>query len=384
MDDGMRIAMIAACPFPWPRGTPIRIHRLAEAVARRGHDVHVLTYHLGQVLERAEFTVHRTRDVPSYRYTAPGPTLRKLVLLNPMLSQLLRTLEREQPFDVVHAHHYEGILVAMCARTVTPIVYDAHTMLAGELPYYRLGLPRWFKRWIGGVLDRRLPRRAARIITVSDSIRDQLIAIGAAREGQVSVIPNGVDWRRFEPAGGARRPGESLIFTGNLAAYQGIDLMLDAFALLRQRRPNARLLMVTDSSFDAFEEQARSLGLREAIDVCTAPLEQLPALLAGADVALNPRVDCDGIPQKLLNYMAAGKPIVSFCGSGASLTHERTGLCVPDGDTRAMADAIDRLLGDEILADRLGAAARKQVQTEFSWDRAAARVEQVYQLSLRT
>jgi glycosyltransferase involved in cell wall biosynthesis len=256
-------------------------------------------------------------------------------------------------------------------------------MLTGELPYYRLGLPRWFKRWIGGVLDRRLPRRAARIVAVSASIRDQLIAIGAAREGQVSVIPNGVDWQRFEPASDVHRPGENLIFTGNLAAYQGVDLMLDALAVLRRRRPGVRLLIVTESSFDAFEEQARGLGVREAIDVCSAPLEQLPALLAGADVALSPRVDCDGIPQKLLNYMAAGKAIVSFCGSGATLTHERTGLCVPDGDTRVMADAIDRLLSDRILADRLGAAARKQVQTELSWDHAAARVEQVYRESLR-
>jgi len=47
MTDSLRIAMIAACPFPWPRGTPIRIHRIAEAVARRGHAVHVVTYHLG-------------------------------------------------------------------------------------------------------------------------------------------------------------------------------------------------------------------------------------------------------------------------------------------------------------------------------------------------
>ena len=209
MGDRLRIAMIAACPFPWPRGTPIRIHRLAEAVAGRGHDVHVLTYHLGHVLEREEFTVHRIRDVPSYRYTAPGPTLRKLIQLDPMLSRLLRRVQREQRFDVVHAHHYEGILVATRARTDAPIVYDAHTMLAGELPYYRLGLPRWFKRWVGGVLDRRLPRRAAHIIAVSESIRDQLLALGVAAGRPVSVIPNGVEWRRFAPAAAARRPGRS-------------------------------------------------------------------------------------------------------------------------------------------------------------------------------
>ena len=55
----MRIAMVAACPFPWPRGTPIRIHRMAEALGRRGHDVHVVTYHLGGPTPTPHMTVHR-------------------------------------------------------------------------------------------------------------------------------------------------------------------------------------------------------------------------------------------------------------------------------------------------------------------------------------
>ncbi|HET6798440.1 MAG TPA: hypothetical protein VFH40_14870, partial [Gemmatimonadales bacterium] len=90
MTDSLRIAMIAACPFPWPRGTPIRIHRIAEAVARRGHHVHVVTYHLGQDLADPPFVMHRIRDVPGYRRTDPGPTLRKLFQLDPMLAGRLR------------------------------------------------------------------------------------------------------------------------------------------------------------------------------------------------------------------------------------------------------------------------------------------------------
>ena len=55
-----------------------------------------------------------------------------------------------------------------------------------------------------------------------------------------------------------------------------------------------------------------------------------------------------------------------------------TGLCVPDGDTAAMADALERLLTDRALARTLGDAARDQARREFSWDQVAARVEQVY------
>ena len=64
MSDRLRIAMLAACPFPWPRGTPIRIHRMTEALARHGHEVHVVTYHLGKELSASPYEVHRIRDVP--------------------------------------------------------------------------------------------------------------------------------------------------------------------------------------------------------------------------------------------------------------------------------------------------------------------------------
>jgi glycosyltransferase involved in cell wall biosynthesis len=71
-------------------------------------------------------------------------------------------------------------------------------------------------------------------------------------------------------------------------------------------------------------------------------------------------------------------PIATFESSAGPLRHEVTGLCVPDGDAAAMAGAIERLLTDRTLARTLGDAARDQARREFSWDRVAARIEQVY------
>jgi glycosyltransferase involved in cell wall biosynthesis len=376
MTDPLRIAMVAACPFPWPRGTPIRVHRIAEAVAQRGLEVHVATYHLGKDVGNAPFHVHRIRDVPSYRRTDPGPTVRKLFQLDPMLTRLLRRLHDELRFDLVHAHHYEGLLVASHALPGTPIVYDAHTLLSGELPTYRLGLPRSLLRFVGRQLDRRLPRRADRIIAVSDTIRDALVSLGASKPERLHVIPNGVEWQGspIEIA----TDGRTVIFTGNLAPYQGVDLMIEAFARLRTRRADVRLMIVTDSSFDPFEALAWRLGVRDAIELRRAPFPQQAALMAAATVAVNPRLQCDGIPQKLLNYMAAGMPIATFEGSSGPLRHEVTGLSVPSGDTRAMADAMERLLSDRELARRLGNTAREQARRDFSWAQVAARVERVY------
>jgi glycosyltransferase involved in cell wall biosynthesis len=94
---------------------------------------------------------------------------------------------------------------------------------------------------------------------------------------------------------------------------------------------------------------------------------------------VNPRVECDGIPQKLLNYMAAGKPIVSFAGSAKHLVDGELGLVVPDRDTVSFARAIDRLLEDPDLAGRLGAAAGHFVRSTLSWEAAASRLEAVYE-----
>ena len=374
----LRVAMVAACPFPWPRGTPIRIQCIAEAVAHRGHSVHVVTYHLGEVVHDCPYHVHRIPEVPAYRRTAPGPTVRKLLQLDPMLARLLRRLHHEHRFDVVHAHHYEGLLVASHAVAGAPIVYDAHTLLAGELPSYPLGLPRWLVRAVAHRLDRRLPRRANRIIAVSEAIRDTLAGLGASTPEHIHVIPNGVESQRFPVEHGITSDGRTVIFTGNLAPYQGVDLLLKAFATLHARRADMRLMIVSDSSFAPFEGLAQELGIRAAVDVRQAPFPQQPALLAAAAIAVNPRVQCDGIPQKLLNYMAAGMPIATFEGSAGPVRHEVTGLRVPNSDTAAMADAMERLLTDRGMARKLGDTAREQARRDFSWAQVAARVEQVY------
>jgi glycosyltransferase involved in cell wall biosynthesis len=295
-----------------------------------------------------------------------------------MLVRLLRRLHQEHRFDVVHAHHYEGLLVASHAVPETPIIYDAHTLLAGELPTYRLGLPRWLVRAVARRLDRRLPRRADRIIAVSNAIRDTLLAGGASAPEHLHVIPNGVEYQRFPVEHGITPDERTVIFTGNLAPYQGVDLLLKAFAALHARRSDMRLMIVSDSSFAPFEALAQELGVRAAVDVRQVSFPQQPALLASAAIAVNPRVQCDGIPQKLLNYMAAGMPIATFEGSAGPVRHEVTGLRVPNGDTAAMAKAMERLLTDRAMARKLGDTAREQARRDFSWGQVAERVEQVY------
>lgn len=358
--------------------------RLSEALADRGHDVHVFTYHLGSGPVGSGVQVHRIADVPSYQKLSPGPSLTKLVRLDPMLAKLARRAHRAQPFDAIHAHHYEGLMVGAAMRfgRRVPLVYDAHTMLTSELPSYSIGLPMFAKRGLSHALDRLLPALADHTVTVSQKIHDTLVNEIGMRADLVTTMANGVEFEHFDPApypAPASSGPQRVIFTGNLAAYQGLDHLLRAFQLVRKSVPDARLAIGTDDRFDGYEALSVELGIRDAIDIVPSPsFAELPRLLASAHVAVNPRVDCDGVPVKLLNYMAAGRAVVSFEGSAPGVTHRENGWLARSGDAASMAEGIVALLQDASLRARLGVAARDYVGANSRWASVAERSETLY------
>src|SRR5690606_18712208 len=123
-------------------------------------------------------------------------------------------------------------------------------LLATELPYYRLPLPAKVTARIGRWLDAGLPRRADHIIAVTAGMRQWLTTQGAASESCVSLIQNGVEHEHFPPPGGRTSNAGCvrIVYSGNLAEYQGIDLLLRAFQRVHEIVPQARLLLVTDSA----------------------------------------------------------------------------------------------------------------------------------------
>jgi glycosyltransferase involved in cell wall biosynthesis len=378
-----RIAMVAACPMPARRGTPLRVERLAEALTARGHHVELVTYHVADGPQELDFPVHRIFHRPLYWRMPAGPNLRKLFVYDPALAVKLWRVLAADSFDVIHAHHLEGLLVSLPARLRyrIPIVYDAHTMLSHELPSYGPSFSRRLVAATGSWLDGVLPRGADHIASVTPEIRDRLIAEHGLSPDNVSVVMNGVETANFrvDEAPPAAADGVvRLIYTGTLAPYQDVDLLLEAFALARRVRKDLRLCFSISSPFDPYEAQARQLGIRNAIEVLPDGFAELPKRLAAASIAVLPRTKCPGIPQKLLNYMAAAKPIVGSAGSAKLVEHERTGLVVPNGDAQAFANAILRLADNPGFARELGRCAREYVERSCSWDHAAELLEQVY------
>jgi glycosyltransferase involved in cell wall biosynthesis len=117
--------------------------------------------------------------------------------------------------------------------------------------------------------------------------------------------------------------------------------------------------------------------------VASAPIEELPDYLAAADVTVVPRPSCPGYPIKLLNYMAAGKPVVSFAGSAKSLCHEYSGYIAANDDVEDLAKGIWTLLQNPDVAKIMGARARASLEGVFDWPTLAAGVAETYRQLMR-
>ena len=365
---------------------------MACALADQGCDVHIVTYHLGDksTLEEghSSLKIHRIPAIPSYRKLSPGPSYQKLFILDFLLLLKLSNIIAKYEIDIIHAHHYESLLISLIFKTWNkhPIVYDAHTLLESELHYYNLGLPARPKRLLGRLFDSQLPKRADYIISVTDSIRDKLVEYGNVCQGNISVVINGVEIEHFMRKNDVDILDDStkkLIYTGNLGEFQGIDHLLNIFAKIVQLRKDVRLLIVTDSSFKKYEALTTRLGIRAFIDIIESDFTKLPVMLHSSHIALNPRIECDGIPQKLLNYMAAGMPVVSFEGSAKILKHNETGYVVEDKNYEEFARAVVYLLDNYHVAKKIGEKAQTMISQNFAWESKSREIMNIYEKVLK-
>lgn len=357
----LRIAMVGACPFPVPQGSQVLLRDTALNLAARGHEVHLVVYGSGAGVEPSGLPIHRCMRLPGDQRTMAGPSLVK-PLLDLALVFTLRRVVREQRIDVVCAHNYEGLLVALCVGK-RPLVYYAHNAMSDELPYFfrQKELAAKFGRW----LDRTFPRRADRVIAPHRRLAGHLIVRGCDHT-KVVVVPPPIDADRFHPSE-TLRALPPVLYTGNLDAYQNLELLFAAMKRVRQAIPEARLRIAT----------SEAVTFPDAEVVSIQGFDSLQRLLAEDSVLAVPRVSWSGYPIKLLNAMAAGKAIVACQSAAYPLTHEFNGLIVPDNDVEAFANAILKLLQDHRLRANLGNSARATTLLHHQPDQVAQQFEAI-------
>src|SRR6266702_784702 len=231
---------------------------------------------------------------------------------------------------------------------------------------------------------RRIRRLCWRSTLRSLKSKRSIVTFPGARN-KIHVVPNGVSPRRFSPGLAPALPRLAGAFTvgfvGTLKPWHGLSILVEAFAQLRRRHPQTRLLIVGDGpERDRLVADLAAAGLTEAVHLAGAvDASAVPGWLASMDVGVAPYPPLAHFyfsPLRVYEYMAAGLPVVaSRIGQLKSLIEEgRNGLLVTTGDAAGLAAALERLHSDPKLRARLGQAARTTVLKQYTWDAVAQRV----------
>jgi glycosyltransferase involved in cell wall biosynthesis len=365
LNSPLNIAVVGACPYPVPQGSQVYLRTTALALQHAGHRVHLVTYGYGLGEDRSGLPLHRAANVPGARRTGAGPSVAKPVQ-DALLAATLRRVIRDHAIDVINAHNYEALAIAL-AITRKPIVYHAHNALADELPHYFPNKSN--AAALGRILDRALPRRADLAVAPHDDLAAYLIAAGCAAD-RVRTVPPPIDLDAFTPMPPRQGPA-TLVYAGNLDSYQNLDLLRPVVERVRAKMPGAELVVAT-----AGPDSQRLMQIAEFARVVRRDsLADILRDLPSDAIFVCPRVSWSGYPIKLLNAMAAGLPIICAQSASHAFTAESDALVVPDNDADAFADAALRLLQDAPLRARLGAAARAMVETRHAIPAVAARLD---------
>ncbi|MDB5888914.1 MAG: hypothetical protein JWM03_1786, partial [Rhodocyclales bacterium] len=227
--------------------------------------------------------------------------------------------------------------------------------------------------------------RGTQVIFQNSDNCDTLAATGVLAQSTVHVIPgDGIDTQRFVPPAGPAG-GKSVLMMARLLRSKGIAEFVEAARRVRAVMPDVRFLLAGEpdagnpESVDVDSLQRwKATGAVEFLGHRADALE----LNQSCSVAVLASTQGEGIPRALLEAAACGRPLVATDVPGCRelVVDGSTGLLVPPADAPALADAILRLLHDNVLSERLGAAARVLVTEHFSDQRIIAQTFAVYDL----
>jgi glycosyltransferase involved in cell wall biosynthesis len=369
--------------------TNVRILNVVPTLMCGGTENQFMT--LGRLLDRTRFDLEfaclrkwgpfvkelADRKIPLQEYQVS--TFRSVQALAQQ-AKLARHISR-RGIQIVHAYNFYGNVFAIPpARLVAPVVIAS---IRDRAPYLT-------------AMQKRVQRYACQfadcVLVNAEAVKDWLIGEGYNPKNIV-VIPNGVDLSRFDGPRADQRIRQEFGFgpdtpvvtvVSRLTRLKGIENFLEAAAALKPRYPDARFLIVGETSphdrpyLKELTDLAARLGVADRVTF-TGLRSDVAELLATATVAVMPSLN-EALSNVLLESMAAGAPVVAtrVGGTPEALIDGDTGLLVEPGDSAAIATAVARLLDDRELATRLGRSARSLIADKFSVDRMVRSTEQLY------
>ncbi len=253
------------------------------------------------------------------------------------------------------------------------------------------------QRPLVGAIKKRIRRRffmhASKIVAVTNGIKEALIADYNLPPDNIVVVPNGANVDLFKKMDklqcrqqlGLNRNDKYVCFSGNLAPWQGLDILIKSAPIVIKKIPDATFIIVGDGMMrDRLVSLVDKLNLRNSfIFTDWVPYKDTPRYINSSDICVAPfireRNEMIGLsPLKIYEYLSCEKPVVaSFVKGLEFLEEENLGLLVPPNNLAELGDALLKLLMNEEIAMEMGANGRRYVVENHSWRGVALRIAEI-------
>jgi len=371
----MDILMLAPEPYFQPRGTPISIFFRLKALSAMGHHVDLITYHLGEDRSFENLSILRIPNLFGIKSVRIGPSWAKLPLDFLLLLKAAVRIFRHR-YDLIYSHEEAALIgTALGLLRRIPHVYDMHSSLPQQLENFQFTRSRLWIRVFQSIELFVLKHSASIIVICPDLLRQ----VQAAGQGNKAVmLENFLDFdpprlsaaerqdMRDEYAG---REEKIVLYAGNFQPYQGIPLLLEAAA--RMKDDPVRFLLVGDSpdAVARMQELAYELGIGGRVRFTgQVPPDRIPMFLQLADGLVSPRLSGTNTPLKIYSFLKSGKPLVATAlWTHTQVLDDRIAFLV-DPDARSLAAGLKQALFTPQGIER-AQAALSRAESEYTFAR---------------
>jgi glycosyltransferase involved in cell wall biosynthesis len=361
-----KVLMIAPQPFYEDRGTPIVILEELKLLSEFGYQIDVATYPIGNDVDLPGVNIIRAANPMKFRSVAVSFSVRKVVLDLWLLFTVLHLLYRKH-YNCIHGVE-EGAAIALICKAIyrTPIIYDMHSSLPDQLTkvkFFRINLGQKIAKYF----EKFLLNGADAVIT-SAGLAGHVLSKAPSKTVSECYFPTGNSTTNKETL--ARklkikgRP--TIVYAGNFSAYQGLDLLIEAAAILKSEIPDIAFILVGGSEFDIrpLAHLVEKNKLNGTVQLHSrVPRSKVADYLALADALVLPRRDGMNAPFKLFEYMSSNKPIVAtdIPAHTALLNNQSAFLVKPEAE--ALARGLIKVVEDTEFAFCLAAESSKAAIT---------------------
>jgi glycosyltransferase involved in cell wall biosynthesis len=368
----MNILFLAPQPLYQDRGSPIAIKMVLEIMSRRGDKVDVVAYHEGTDLQLDHVTLYRINNIPFIRNIRPGFSWKKLVCDIFVLFKVIALVAKNR-YHVVHAVE-EGVFLALLLKLFlrVPYVYDMDSSLPQQLVerYSLLTFLSPILNFFEGIAI----QHAKAVIVVCDALNDLVQKHQPERVFVLRDVPllQRVDVQAEDNLREKYKISSLLVmYVGNLEVYQGIDLLLESFAIVIKTHPHIDLVIIggVDADIQKYQRKVDDLSIREKVHFLgPRPVERLSAYLAQADILVSPRIKGKNTPMKIYSYLDSSKPVLATdLWTHTQVLNHSVAILTPPSSER-YAEGLTRLIQDANLRTRLGEAGKQLIAEKYNYN----------------